>query len=84
MSKAMVITDATDGVQLATPADAARLVGRSARTIYHWIKANRVRVRYAQGGQVLVEVASLFTTERPNNARVGTQKTDGGDLQPAA
>ena len=67
----MVITDPADNAQLARPEDAARLVSRSPRTIYNWIASGRVRVRYAAGGAVLVEVASLFTSQRPTTARVG-------------
>jgi len=83
-----LMTDPADGVQLARPGAAARLLGVSPRTIYNWITAGRVRVRYAGGGAVLVEVASLFTSERPENARCGKPASrvgDGGESpQPAA
>jgi len=79
-----LFTDPDDNVQLARPSHAARLVGVHVRTIYHWIKAGKVRVRYAAGGVVLVEVASLFTRQRPQYARVGRRVGDGGDVQPAA
>jgi hypothetical protein len=77
------ITDPNDGELLARPVYAARLATVSPRTIYHWIKTGRVRVRYAVGGAVLVEVKSLFTQQKPDNARVGRSGRDG-DLQPAA
>lgn len=79
-----LITDPSDGKQLARPVHAARLVGVSPRTIYNWIEAGRVRTRYLVGGAVVVEVASLFTQDRPENARLGTQKTTDGDCVPAA
>ena len=63
--------DLNDDEILARPAHAARLIRVSPRTIYHWIKTGRVRVRYAVGGAVLVEVKSLFTQQRPARARVG-------------
>jgi len=86
-----LITDPFDGALLAQPARAAKLLGRTPRTIYRWIQHGQVRVRYAVGGAVLVEVASLFTQQKPTNARVGKHASDGdgddaqgGDLQPAA
>ena len=78
-----LITDPTDGVQLARPARAARLLGMTSRQMYRWIQDGKVRVRYAVGGAVLVEVASLFTQQKPETARVGKHASDG-DLQPAA
>lgn len=72
------MVDPTDGVELARPEDAAVMVKRSPRTIYNWIASGRVRVRYAAGGAVLVEVASLFTQQKPATARVGkTAETAG-------
>jgi len=79
-----LFTDPVDGAQLARPSHAARLVGVHVRSIYHWIAAGKVRVRYAAGGIVLVEVASLFTRHRPGHARVGRRGGDDGDVQPAA
>ena len=80
--------DPNDGVQLARPGQAARLAGISRRTIYNWIEAGKVRVRYAASGVVLIEVNSLFVAHRPEHARIGRPKivrpTGGGDLQPAA
>ena len=61
--------DPNDNKLLAVPERAAMIVGRSTRTIYAWIQDGRVKVRYAQGGAVLVEVASLFTSQRPETAR---------------
>lgn len=77
------ITDPTDGCQLTRPEHAAWLADVTPRTIYNWIEAGKVRVRYTAGGVVLVEVASLFTTTRPAHARAG-RVPGGGDLQPAA
>lgn len=78
------IIDPTDGVQLARPAHAAQLLSVSPRTIYNWIADGKLRVRYAVGGAVLVEVKSLFTSERPANARVGWRWESVDDDQPAA
>ena len=66
-----LITDPNDGAVLARPAQAAKMLGMTPRQVYRWIQAGRVRVRYAVGGAVLVEVASLFTHEKPDTARVG-------------
>ena len=71
--------DLNDDEILARPVHAARLVHVSPRTIYHWIKAGRVRVRYAVGGAVLVEVKSLFTCQRPARARVGKPAEPSGE-----
>lgn len=79
--------DPNDGVLLASPAQAARLVDRTPRTIYAWIAAGRVKVRYAQGGAMLVEVRSLFTQTQPT-ARPGGHERNahavGNVTQPAA
>jgi len=71
--------DLNDGEILARPSQAARLAHVTPRTIYHWIRAGRVRVRYAAGGAVLVEVKSLFTSERPESVRVGKPAPASGD-----
>ncbi len=68
---AEVILDPSDQTPLVTPGDAARLLGISLRTIYHWMSRGRVRLRYAAGGRALVELASLVSASKPAHARLG-------------
>jgi len=59
------LRDPIDDAELDTPVAAANRLGVSRRTIYYWMAAGRVRVRYAPNGNALVEVASLITQKTP-------------------
>ena len=52
--------------------EAADIAGVCRRTIYNWIAAKRVQVRYLPSGAQLVLVSSLILDERP--VGVGTQQ----------
>lgn len=54
----------TDGAQLVTVANAARLMGLSVRTLYGWVERGLVEVRYTAGGRKRVVVASLIRRDR--------------------
>lgn len=55
-----------DGTQVVTILNAAKLTGRSRRTIYNWIQRGLVEVVWTPSGQKRVKVASLFKEARPD------------------